>query len=138
MMAALNLSYDQIRDFESHKYQKATPVVCRFYEFYHNEDNRLPEVKLDKLSNPNPKFKNSNNNIEVASTLEKEEQKVNTANTDYYQVIGSNLITNGSLTISNSLEGEIEDLKNIIQEKDAEIEKLERKIMLYEKLIERL
>jgi DNA-binding XRE family transcriptional regulator len=138
MMAALNLSYDQMRDFESHKYQKATPVVCRFYEFYHNEENRLPEIQLDKLSNPNPKFKNSNNNIEVASTLEKEEQKVNTANTDYYQVLSGSNIINGSLTISNPLESEIEDLKNIIQEKDAKIEKLERQIMIYEKLIERL
>ena len=119
MMAALNISYDQIRDFESHKYQKATPVVCRFYEFYHNEDNRLPEIQLDKLNNPNPKFGNSTSNVKVAATLEEEEQEMNTVNTDYYQVIGNNLITNGSLTISNSLESEVDELKKELEEKNS-------------------
>ena len=44
-MSVLNLSWDQVRDFEGHKYKSATPVVCKIYEFYHNEDNRLPEVE---------------------------------------------------------------------------------------------
>ena len=102
MMAVLNLSYDQIRDFESHKYKSATPVVYKFYEFYNNEENRLPEIKLEDYNNP--KFVNFNGVINSA-----------------FKVID-----------------EQDELKQQLEEKDKRIAELERQIMLYEKLIERL
>lgn len=113
MIAIMNISYDQMRDFETHKYKSATPVVCKFYEFYNNEENRLPEIKLENYSKP-----------KTESNVKIEEDKVAVIPFEYIKKVFEN--------------DETEDLKKQIEEKDKRIAELERQIMIYEKLIERL
>jgi len=50
-MSELNLSYDQVRDFENKQYKSATKVVIRAYNFYHNEKNRLPKIDINNQNN---------------------------------------------------------------------------------------
>lgn len=58
-MLMLNISYDQLRDFENHRYKKWNKTMQLFYDFYHNEDNRLPKRNNLQYVMPmdNPVFK---------------------------------------------------------------------------------
>jgi transcriptional regulator with XRE-family HTH domain len=40
LMLLINVSYDQLRDFESHNYRKYNNTIQRFYDFYSNPDNK--------------------------------------------------------------------------------------------------
>lgn len=133
MMSELNASYDQIRDFESHKYKSATPIVCKFYNFYMDESHRRPAIEWCKEENTNI------TPIENTSVTHKE-----------VELTGSNDIVGGNLAVpyyhainnepceNTSSSNQEEELLKIIEEQNNKITSLERQIMLYEKLIERL
>lgn len=40
-MLCVNISYDQLRDFENHNYKKVNPTLKKLYNFYMNEENNL-------------------------------------------------------------------------------------------------
>lgn len=40
LMLLINVSYDQLRDFESHNYRKYNNTIQKFYDFYSNPDNK--------------------------------------------------------------------------------------------------
>lgn len=153
LMAILNLSYDQIRDFEGHHYKSATPIVCKIYDFYHNEENRLPAIQWVKPQ----KKEEVKENMEDDTTL-----TTNTTDGKYetYKIqmpsnvthidaplTGSNDLVGKQIVVPycqvlgekpNALEKENEELKKVIEEQEEKINKLERQIMLYEKLIEKM
>lgn len=109
MMAVLNASYDQIRDFESHKYKSATPIVCKFYDFYMDENNRKEPVTTEGGWGNSKKQEVSEPMVEEKPLHKVELQP-----------------------------DEVANLKLELTRKDEEIANLKRQIMLYEKLIERL
>lgn len=108
LMSELNLSYDQSRDLERKSYKKANSIVKKAYEFFHNEDNRLPEVEWIKPE------KELNIVVDKESEIIKEEPKEN-----------NKVITN-----------EISD--NIVETLRIENTRLRLQIERYEKLIDRL
>ena len=129
MMAELNVSYDQIRDFESHKYKNATNVVCKFYDFYMNEKNRKDPVVLfggwkinEETTDNKPTEEIINNEVKE---VENSEEIVDS------RLIESNKLceTKDSIDITNNL---------YIKQLEEELAQAKRQIMLYEKLIERM
>lgn len=152
LMSELNLSYDQIRDFEGHHYKSATPIVRKVYEFYHNEENRKKPIEwtppADKKKEKDKVFtikNNVNDNITVGSYEGNTSvTKINEPLTGSNDVIGHQIVVPYYHIIEdtpcedNSSEKENEKLKKIIEEQKEKITSLERQIMLYEKLIEKL
>lgn len=144
MMAMLNTSYDQIRDFESHKYKSATPIVRKFYNFYMDESNRQPAVewKDDNKENETQLVVDNENNaittdiytnngeepLEYTIKMPNEHITTEPISVPYCQVIDE----------SADLKRKIEVQEIELKMKDDEIANLKRQIMLYEKLIERL
>ena len=125
LMAVLNLSYDQIRDFEKHNYKSVTPIVKKIYGFYHNEENRLPEIEWQP-DESNTWVKKPIVVDEVSEVIEEEKPIGETkVDCDYKQMY----------------EAIVEEMK-VINEKlmDAHNEnyKLILQIKRYEKLIDRL
>lgn len=151
IMAELNLSYDQIRDFEGHHYKSATPIVKKLYNFYHNEENRRePIIWVSPVEKKKQKMENSytiknNDNITFGSYGDPSNvTQVKAPLTGDNGVVGQQIIIpychvlEDKPTEDNSLERENEELNKIIEEQKEKITSLERQIMLYEKLIEKL
>ena len=150
IMAELNLSYDQIRDFEGHHYKSATPIVKKLYNFYHNEENRREpiiwvspvEKKKQKMADTYKITNTNNENITFGSYGNPSNvTQIKAPLTGDNGVIGEQIIIPychvlDEPTEDNSLEKE--ELKKIIEEQKEKITSLERQIMLYEKLIEKL
>lgn len=118
MMAMLNASYDQVRDFEKHKYKSATPVVCKFYNFYHDENNRLEPI----IWNPS-----ANNVFAGNKQVEEKEETVEKPAVDIKDI------------------QEEQEAPTVMSDKDLRIieleekcKSLERQIYMYEKLISKL
>lgn len=152
LMSELNLSYDQIRDFEGHHYKSATPIVRKVYEFYHNEENRKKPIEwtspADKKKEKDKVFtikNNVNDNITFGSYEGNTSvTKINEPLTGNNDAIGHQIVVPYYHIIEdtpcedNSLERKNEELNKIIEEQKEKITSLERQIMLYEKLIEKL
>ena len=109
-MSALNLSYDQARTFERHEYKKATPIVIKIYEFYQDENNRLPKIEWEP---------NENNTF-----VEKRDEQLST-----------NEVADAFEVTKND---EILLLENRIKHQELKIQELELQLRRYEKLIDRL
>lgn len=152
VMAELNLSYDQIRDFEGHHYKSATPIVKKLYNFYHNEENRREpiiwvspvEKKKQKMADTYKITNTNNGNITFGSYGNPSNvTQIKAPLTGDNGVIGEQIIIPychvlDEPTEDNSLEKENEELNKIIEEQKEKIASLERQVMLYEKLIEKL
>lgn len=152
IMAELNLSYDQIRDFEGHHYKSATPIVKKLYNFYHNEENRRKpiiwvspvEKKKQKMADTYTITNTNNENITFGSYGNSSNvTQIKAPLTGDNGTIGEQIIIPychvlDEPTEDNSLEKENEELNKIIEEQKVKIASLERQIMLYEKLIEKL
>lgn len=152
IMAELNLSYDQIRDFEGHHYKSATPIVKKLYNFYHNEENRREpiiwvspvEKKKQKMADTYTITNTNNENITFGSYGNPSNvTQIKAPLTGDNGAIGEQIIIPychvlDEPTEDNSLEKENEELNKIIEEQKVKIASLERQIMLYEKLIEKL
>lgn len=152
VMAELNLSYDQIRDFEGHHYKSATPIVKKLYNFYHNEENRREpiiwvspvEKKKQKMADTYTITNTNNGNITFGSYGNPSNvTQIKAPLTGDNGAIGEQIIIPychvlDEPTKDNSLEKENEELNKIIEEQKVKIASLERQVMLYEKLIEKL
>lgn len=152
VMAELNLSYDQIRDFEGHHYKSATPIVRKLYNFYHNEENRREpiiwvspvEKKKQKMADTYTITNTNNGNITFGSYENPSNvTQIKAPLTGDNGAIGEQIIIPychvlDEPTKDNSLEKENEELNKIIEEQKVKIASLERQVMLYEKLIEKL
>lgn len=151
LMSELNLSYDQIRDFENHHYKSATPIVRKLYDFYHNEENRREPIQwVSPVEKKKQKEKNTytitnNENITFGSYGNPSNiTQIKAPLTGDNGIIGEQIIIPYCHVLEdkpvedNSLERENEELSKIIEEQKVKIASLERQVMLYEKLIEKL
>lgn len=123
-MAVLNLSYDQIRDFERHNYKSVTPIVKKIYEFYHNEENRLPEIEWQP-DESNTWVKKPIVVDEVSEVIEDEKPIEEVKDCDYKQMY-------------ETLKEEFNNENQKLIEAYNENYKLKMQIARYEKLIDRL
>ena len=124
----------------------------KVYEFYHNEENRKKPIEwtppADKKKEKDKVFtikNNVNDNITVGSYEGNTSvTKINEPLTGSNDTIGHQIVVPYCHIIEdtpcedNSSERENEKLKKIIEEQKEKITSLERQIMLYEKLIEKL
>ena len=130
LMAVLNLSYDQIRDFERHNYKKVNSTMKKAYEFYHNEDNRLPEIELNNYNFSKPTENDIvENKVEENTEIVEElpyEIKVNQEKAVDYKAMYEDILA------------EFDKQSKLLAELNMKNYELRMQIKRYEKLIDRL